>query len=234
MGGENAMNKLSLMAMIAGLVLLAGCAARQPMTRSEWLEMTTCEFEGKTVDEVLLAAEKVLRLSDSPSDVHLYHTPSKIVAARHYNYYAVLVASFGQFNFDISATQDGNITKMHLMIGLTDQAITPSLAYVPGSGGGTMGVTASSGPVNIGIPINFKEVYQLFFLRMKAILYGDPWYSCGEAAALLLPEKWEESKKQARMDMTESGAHEIAEEDRIAFPFQLEALCFQADDRQPN
>jgi len=54
-------------------VLLAACATPPPQhTREEWLNMTQHTFKDTTVDKVLEAGEKVLRLAD-PSDVNVRH-----------------------------------------------------------------------------------------------------------------------------------------------------------------
>jgi hypothetical protein len=214
------------------LLIMFGCATRKPLTRSEWLKMTTCEFPGKTVDEVLAAGEQVLRLCDS-GDVEIYHMPNKMGATRRYNFYAVFTAVFGQFNFDLTAFQEKGFVKAQLLIGSSAQGINPAMTYTPGvqGGAGGIGVTAATGSVNVGMPSQHKEIYTLFFLRMKSILYGDKWYTCDEAVELLFPEQWKKAKKEGEMLRSESGEHS---DDVVPVGFELESLCLLADDRKPE
>jgi hypothetical protein len=153
------------------LTIMTGCVARKPLTRSDWLEMTSCEFPGKTVDEVLSAGEEVLRLCDS-GDVGIYHMPNKMVGTRKYNFYAVFTAVFGQFNYDLTASQGKGFVKAQLLIGSSAQGINPAMTYTPGvqGGAGGMGVTAVAGPVNVG------RVHTRFltdFFRATALLEGN-------------------------------------------------------------
>jgi len=224
------MRKL-FVAIIMGFVLLifTSCATtpRKQLTREEWLQMTTHQFPGKTVDEVLVAAENVLRLSDSVSDIKIYHLPNKMVGSRLYLVYAVFAAAFGSYNFDVSAYEDkesGSI-RTQLLIGDSAQAVAPTMTYTPGVQGGLqgMGVTATTTPVNIGITLENSKVYDLFFKRMESLLYGKPWITCEQAIDSL--------PKVEREKVNADGYGTITEYYVDDSPYY--ALCFHADDKSP-
>ena len=200
------MNRLSLLLLLS--LLLVSCATRPQLTRQDWLRMTQHTFKDTTVDEVLETSEQVLRLAD-PSDVRIYHLPNKMVGSRHYLIYAVIAASFGHYNFDMSARQKGADVITELYIGSSAQAVSPTATMTPGVKGGWQGIggTATTGPVNIGTPIEDKEAYLLYFMRMESLLYGKPWISCEQAKEKTFP-----------------GVPSRA----------LEPLCLLADDNSPN
>lgn len=164
-------------------VLLTACATPPPqLTRQEWLDMPQRTFKDTTVDKVLETSEKVLRLAD-PSDVQIHHLPNKMVGSRKYLIYAVLAASFGSYNFDVTAVQKDTDVITQLYVGSSAQSIIPTATMTPGvqGGWGGVGATASTGPVNVGAPFSDKEVYSLFFMRMESLLYNKPWITCEHA-----------------------------------------------------
>ena len=218
-----------------GVLLITGSAQKKPLTRSDWLQMTTCEFKGKTVDEVLSAAEKVLILSDDSSDISFYHLPNKMGGSRKYNFYAVFVAGFGQYNFDVTATQNGDDVKAQLFIGHSSQTIAPTPTYTPGVSGGAggIGVTAAPGPITIGQPLEWGEIYELFFLRMKSILNGGKWYTCEEASKLLCAEILKQAKEDYEKAESEATSN-MPPNNSIEDCYKLQALCFNADDKKPD
>jgi hypothetical protein len=192
---------------LLSIFLLCSCATPKPqLTRQDWLDMTQYAFKDTAIDKVLEAGEKVLRLAD-PSDVTIYHFPNKMVGSRKYFIYAVLAASFGSYNFDVTATQQGNDVLVQLYIGESSQPIMPVMTYTPGVQGGWqgMGATATTGPISIGTPIDQKAVYKLFFKRIESLLYNKPWISCEKAKELF-------SEKRS----------------------SLYALCLLADDNEPE
>jgi hypothetical protein len=162
-------------------ILLAGCAAKRPdLTREQWLDMTSHTFKNTTVNDVLSSGEKVLRLSD-PSDVSVYHVPNKMIGSRKYTVYAVLTAAFGNYNFDLTATQNGTDVETHLLIGHSAQSVMPMMTYTPGTQSSGIGGTASTGIANVGAPMDWREQYDLFFSRIESIIYTKPWITCSEA-----------------------------------------------------
>lgn len=167
-------------------VVICSCATPRPqLTRQQWLDMTQHTFKDTTVDKVLEASEKVLRLAD-PSDVTIFHFPNKMVGSREYFIYMIFTAVFGSWNFDITATQQGNDVLAQLYIGRSEQLVMPAMTYTPGVQGGMQGagVSAQTAPVNIGTPVKGEAAYKLFFKRIESLLYKTPWISCAKAKEL--------------------------------------------------
>lgn len=164
---------------IALLTLLSGCVTVPKPTREEWLGITSHTFKNTTVDNVLKAGDKVLRLDD-PGDVSVYHLQDKMVGSRKYLLYMVFAAAFGNYNFDLSAKQQGNDVVAQLMIGHSMQPVVPTVTYTPSTNGSGIGAGAAAG-INIGDPIPWRESYDLFFSRIESLLHNTTWLTCEEA-----------------------------------------------------
>ncbi len=185
---------------------LLGCASTPPLTRDQWLEMSRHTFPSTTVDQVLRTGDEVLRLADR-SDITIQHQPERMTASRKYLFYAVIAADVGSFNFDLSARQIGEDVEAYLYIGHSATPIMPVVTQTPGVQGGWhgTGVTAVTG-VNVGRPIESKEAYELYFLRIESLLYERPWVTCKDAKSLF---------RNRRVG-------------------GLDSLCFLADDIDPH
>jgi len=164
--------------LLAVLLILCfcGCAPVKPnLTRADWLNMSTHTFKKTNVNDVLTLGERVLLLAD-PSDVQTYHLQNKMVGSRRYLVYMVIAASFGSYNFDLTAIQKGEDVESTLFIGHSAQPVMPMVT----GGEGGIGATAGAGIANIGSPIPHKDTYQLFFSRIESMLNGSEWKTCDE------------------------------------------------------
>lgn len=92
------------------VALCSGCVTVPKHTKEEWLSMTNHKFPGKSKDEVLKAAEKVLNLSDK--GFQLSYTDDSIKAIRHAH---ILITSI-RYTFDVKATSSGSTTNCQLGI----------------------------------------------------------------------------------------------------------------------
>lgn len=204
------MKKITILIISLTIIFLSSCAtSRKQLTREEWLVMTSHTFKNTTVNDVLITAEKVLRLSDSDKDVKIYHLPNKMVGTRYYFIYAVLAAASGHYNFDVTAVQKGPDVEAQLLIGNTEQAIMPMMTQTPGVQGGWhgAGATVTTSPVAIGTPEDHPELYRLFFSRMESLFYKKDWLTC----------------EKVREDIYEKGGSTSV----------YSALCLNADDNKP-
>lgn len=207
-------------------MLCVGCATpKKNLTREEWLNMTTHNFKDTTTESVLKAAEKVLTLSDASDDLSFQHYPARMIAQRRWNYYAVLTAAFGSYNFDITTTQQENNVMMQLYIGSTAQAVMPTPTYTPGvqGGWGGAGATATTTPVNVGIPVENPEAYNLFYQRMESILNAKEWVTCEQVI-----------KAKAKQDNTPSYDPAQPAGYYTSASRAYDALCFMASDKAPE
>ena len=74
--------------------------------------------------------------------------------------------------FDLNATQQGTDVVAELTISETNQPIM----VTPTAGGD---LSASAGLMS-GTPVQFREVYSLFYDRIEALLGSKTWMTCGE------------------------------------------------------
>ena len=158
---------------------LTGCISVPKPTREQWLDMTSHTFKSTTVDDVLKSGDKVLNLDD-PDDVTIYHQQDRVVGSRKYLLYMVFAAAFGNYNFDLSAKQQGDDVVAQLMIGHSTQPVIPTVTYTPGTNSSGIGAGASTG-ISIGSPIPWRESYDLFFSRVESLLHKTIWVTCEEA-----------------------------------------------------
>ena len=167
---------MRLGAIAVAAILLAGCAAPQPhMTRAEYLQVTQRTYEGKTPDDVYLAAEKLFTMADG-DDFKFFHTEEAMVATRPWLIYLVLAASSGVDTWTIRAREVDGATKVSAALNTSMSSIVP----VPTTGGdmsaGTMPSMAGNVPGT--------AIYDVFWARMDYLLgKTDHWMTCKEADA---------------------------------------------------
>jgi hypothetical protein len=136
------------------LTTLVACASHKNYTQEQWMTMTTHDYPGKTVSEVLDATDKVLRLADPP-DMKIYHWPDRISAIRSYSVYMVFSFVIGTFNFDVRADQTQTVSRVTALI-----------------------TNSASGNKIIDDP----ETYNLLFSRINHFLNSEQWYTCQQAS----------------------------------------------------
>jgi len=149
---------MKLILIVLCCITLAGCMPKRDLSREDWLQMSTKTFPDTNVEQIYKTAEKVLKASD-PTDVLISHTEDKMLGQRNFLIYAVLAATVGQYDFDITARQDGKSVVMKMDIYRQLQgAFGPSMRH----------------------PFQWREAYDAYFGRMEALLYGKPWMICEE------------------------------------------------------
>lgn len=153
------------------LVISAGCAIkRPPMSREEWLAVSSRHYEGATKEQVISAAEKILRLADG-DDFKIVHTEEGIYASRNWSVYLILAATMGTDYWKFKVVQEDNTVMAVVQINRQQQAVTP-MATSSGAW------TATTMPM-AGIPVDGTAIYDVFWSRMDYLLgVRSEWMSC--------------------------------------------------------
>lgn len=181
------MKKLLLTLAVAGMCFgMVGCASQKPLTpeeiaaeRERQIQMTTRVYEGKTPEEVLLAADRVFRLADD--DYNVSHQGTSLQAQRNWLIYIVIAASKGTDTWVVQTFPVENGTKVIAMHNGQEQGIN---AAPTANFNGGMGVTATTGPMMTNMTTS-PAIYQLFFSRLDNLLGKSPkWLTCKEANKL--------------------------------------------------
>lgn len=160
---------------LAGMVL-AGCATiPTPQSREEWQRQHARTLTGYTPEQVLAAAEQVLRLADE--DFAFDYPDGGLVAHRKWAVFAVIARAAGTdyWKFTTAPTETG--TKVTLEITRLNQS-TIAAPVVAGPG---VYVMNSSTP---GEPMAWSPPYELFWARLHHVLTGTgPWLTCDQFKA---------------------------------------------------
>lgn len=156
------------------LVLLfcfgSGCAKQPQMSREEWISVTTHEYKGVSVNDSLIATEKLLRLADG-DDFKVVHMEKGLYATRPWLVYLVFAAAMGTDYWKVTATEIDGGVKMTMYANVSASAVTP----MPTTGGD---LTASSMPM-AGSPVMGPALYDLFWSRLDYLLgKGEQWTTC--------------------------------------------------------
>lgn len=156
---------------MTALAVLAGCAAPRPqLSRAEYLAMTSRTLDAPK-EQVLEAAEKVLRLADG-DDFKIHHHSTGFSAQRNWSVYLVLAAAMGTDFWVVKTSEMGEKTRLELEVGRQASAITPMATTTPGTWtAGTMPASAT--------PFDGPALYELFFARMDYLLgTRSDWPTC--------------------------------------------------------
>lgn len=179
------------MALLAAVVLIAGCATKAPpLTRDEQLaqikeedDLATRVYEGVTADQVLRAADKLFMLADP--DFKVEHTATAIHAYRKWILFLVIAADTGVMHFQVDAVpiSDGRIKTT------LKSASTSSMLTGYASSGGSF-VTGGWSPSE---QRNYRgtALYHAFFRRLDYLLNKSPqWPTCKDIDEAKEKEKW--------------------------------------------
>lgn len=159
------------------LLVAVGCA-ESPGLRSSGGEMaqgTSCDFPGKTSRETLDAATKLFRLV-SDTGVGFYTWPNGMICHRNYKTLGALSSPRGSFDFHVTVEEKEDGARATLRITRTESS-SAGTAVPSDPGNNPMGPSLRNPTSDVILP----GAYKLFFDRMKSLLYGDPWVTCGEA-----------------------------------------------------
>lgn len=154
-------------------LMLVGCVTQPTMSREEWLQTTTREYRGVTVDQVAQAAEQIFRLADG-NDFTIVHSADGLYASRSWLVYLVLAASMGTDHWKITVVP-------------TEGGVTAS-AYVSTQIGSVAPMATAGGDISVGStptigqPVNGTAIYDVLWARMDYMLGLSPsWMTCQEA-----------------------------------------------------
>lgn len=165
---------MRLIVMVLLSVMLSSCASKPPLSRDEWLRMTTRTYEGVTKEQVLAAAEQVLRLADG-NDFMVAHSDEGFVASRNWSVYLVLAASFGTDVWQLRAAEYGT----------TGTKVSVSVSTQVGAVGAVATGPSTAAPMttpSAGGAVNGTAVYEVFWARMDYLLGRSPvWMDCRAA-----------------------------------------------------
>lgn len=160
-----------VLALVALFAVLAGCATPPPqLSRADYLAMSSRTLEAPR-EQVLEAAEKVLRLADG-DDFKIHHHATGFNAQRAWSVYLVLAAAMGTDFWVVKTSETGGKTRLEIEVGRQESAIMPMMTTTPGTwSAGTMPASAT--------PINGPALYELFFARIDYLLGTRPdWPTC--------------------------------------------------------
>ncbi|HHH46732.1 MAG TPA: hypothetical protein ENK53_06970 [Thiotrichales bacterium] len=160
--------------------VLAACATPRTMTRQEMLDVTSRTYCGVTKEQVLKAAEDVLRLND-PRDVTIAWPDENTMLARHrWLVYFVLGVGSGQHVWQFRAGDPGDdgCLKAHVLV--SDDSVTSTYGAFGMTSTGAY--TVSPGTATIpGNVINQPAVYELFWAQVDYMLgKRNTWPTCKE------------------------------------------------------
>jgi hypothetical protein len=159
--------------------LLAGCAAQpKPLSREEFLAATTRTYEGKSKEQVIAAAERVLKLADG-DDFAFAHNERGFDAVREWSAFALIIFMTGRDYWTFHVAEQPEGIKASVQVSVFAEGLTPT----PTTAGGWV---ATSSPVaGTGRPVDGPALYELFWTRMDHLLgLRERWMDCKEADAL--------------------------------------------------
>jgi hypothetical protein len=160
--------RAAIFLMVAAMA--AGCAHDPVLTRDKYLAMTNREYPDRTPEQVIAAAERVLRLADG-DDFQIADNPHGFVAYRNWSIYVVLAATMGTDTWMLTAEPSGAGSKVNLQVGRQAGSIIP----VPTTNGA---MTATGMPV-AGNPLYGTATYDLFWARLDYMLHErSDWMTC--------------------------------------------------------
>ena len=153
--------------------LLAACAAPpKPMDRAQYLAATTRMYPGKTKDQVIDAAAKVLSLSD-PNGTSTAHNDDGFVAGHKAD--SLGSREVDTWDFRVRETPEGMRASIQVGTSGTSTYLAPTTTT------GTYSVASNSTPSSM---VQGDALYDLFWARMDYMLFkGDKWTTCEDQSA---------------------------------------------------
>lgn len=157
---------------LAFSMAMAGCTVAPAMqSRDEWIQATNRGYLKVTKEDVIRAAEEVLRLADG-SDFQIAHNADGFFAQRATMHYAVIAVAFGMDSWNFRATTDPR-GFIHAQVSVSSQSQAASISQPTLAGGAPLMGPASAGTVP------FAALYDLFWERVDYMLgKRDDWPLC--------------------------------------------------------
>ncbi|MEC9292101.1 MAG: hypothetical protein VX730_06855 [Pseudomonadota bacterium] len=133
-------------------------------------------YKGKTQEEVIIAAEKLLTLSD-PKDTKFIHNKNGFLANRSWLWYAILTADSGIDKWEVhTEEQSNNSIKMTVTLNTGGVNYGDNSIYAIGEGITFAGRKKMTQPELFQ---NRKDLYSLFWKRMDYLLgKTQTWTTC--------------------------------------------------------
>lgn len=159
---------------LAAALVMASCASvpQGPQSRQEWEAQHARVFTGKTPEEVLAAAEQVLRLADS--DFTFDYPDGELVATRPWGIYMVVAGARGVDYWRVRAAPVEGGTRATVEI--STESSTTTATPMATTGPSVWGLTSSASP---GQPVRGDAPYNLFWSRVEYMLGTVPiWFTC--------------------------------------------------------
>jgi hypothetical protein len=157
-------------------LILSACANPDAnMTRDDWLALKSKTYKGKSPNQVIKAAETVIRLSD-PNDVSFSHNKTGFVAKRDYTLFLVLAAADGSDTFALKTKRVSSGTEATLELSTSNNTFAPTTFD---SGGGDAVMMDMGNSSSNTMP---SASYRAFWERLDYALSvkGSKWRSCSE------------------------------------------------------
>lgn len=166
--------RIAIAAAAAGI--LTACASPPTMTRDQYLAATTRIYPGKSKEQVIDAAERVLRLADG-DDFKIAHQPNGFQATRQWLIYLVIGATVGHDYWSLSVEDAAGGVKASVNVSTSEQSVAPVATSQPN--------TWSAGTTPLGSrPIDGTALYDVFWARMDYMLHRtDAWMTCDASNA---------------------------------------------------
>lgn len=176
----------STLSLLLAVAMLGGCAQKVltpeeiAAERERQLRMITRVYPDKTVQDVLLAADRVFRLADD--DYVVSHSPTGLQAQRRWFIYLIISVTFGTDTWMVTTEplpQGGvKVVAMH-----SGEASAVTGIVTTNSNGGTS-TSALTSPAMQNMTTS-PAIYELFFARLDYFLdQRKDWVTCRDAKKL--------------------------------------------------
>lgn len=151
-------------AALGASLVLASCASQQLETRDQWLAETQRIYRDRDAEQVIRAAEAVLKNAD-PDDISFAHTTDGFTARRRWLVYVVIASAAGTNVYEFKAVPTPEGTKATIRIDSQGQ---------------------NSDGNRLDGPVSVLASYRLFFNWLEyALGKGGNWITCERAEAEL-------------------------------------------------
>ncbi len=177
---------MRIAAILICLVLCTfGCTPlHQPLSRSQWLDLTTQRYSGVTKEQLISAAEEVLTLADG-RDFNFAHDEAGFTASRQWMLYMIIASAAGTdvWRFSVHEEKDETL-RAQLQISSMSSSVVPYQVI----GGNSIGAFTTPA---MSAPVKGTSTYKLFWYRLDYILgLSNFWFDCDLAFRLPKTDKW--------------------------------------------
>lgn len=160
--------------LVAMTLFLAACASQDiELSRDDQIRMAQRSYQNKTPEQVIKAAEIVLRQADPP-DFTFFHTPSGFTAYRKWFETLLVASASGTDIWDFRASYEP--AKKTTIATVAIGGVASAVSHIAPNGSNGWGPSAPN-------PEMKPAVYSIFWARVEYVLgLRDEWISCAKAA----------------------------------------------------